>query len=388
MNFKRSLFAGACAPLVLLAGAAAADDRIRVTIGWVPPDVTGVFARATSYFEAAAASAAEHGIDVELLTRAPAAHTAFADQVNIVEDLISRRVDVIAISPTEVEVVRPVLGQAAERGIPVIMVNVLDPIPGLDIAAYIGFDNSDAAAVTAFALLDYFGGPGVLGLGEKVEMPEDGMLDLAFWRELYGNMTDEERAAIVANGVIIEGLAGGFFSTARLEGFNSVIADFPNVTVMGAPCASDWNRARAAQCTEDFMQAHREGMDFIFAPSNDPGLGAMQALASAGRLQTAADPIEIGGPRAAVFTQGVTSESIGRINDGMIIAETTHGFADWGWFGAEFAVRIACGLEVPKTFDVRPRVAFVDNTADFYPTPALPAIDWAGIKAECSPRVN
>ena len=50
------------------------------------------------------------------------------------------------------------------------------------------------------------------------------------------------------------------------------------------------------------------------------------------------------GKQVAVFTNDVTPESVARIGEGKIIAETTHGFADWGWFGTEFAVRLACGL--------------------------------------------
>ena len=34
---------------------------------------------------------------------------------------------------------------------------------------------------------------------------------------------------------------------------------------------------------------------------------------------------------------------------------------DWGWFGAKFGVMLACGQEVPKTFDIRPRTAYQAN---------------------------
>jgi ribose transport system substrate-binding protein len=38
------------------------------------------------------------------------------------------------------------------------------------------------------------------------------------------------------------------------------------------------------------------------------------------------------------------------------------------------------GLSVPKTFDIRPRIAYKNNANLFYPNPALPVIDWEGIK--------
>jgi len=49
----------------------------------------------------------------------------------------------------------------------VIIVNLLEPIPGVEVASYIGFDNTDAGRISAYSLLDYFGGPGVLEKARK-----------------------------------------------------------------------------------------------------------------------------------------------------------------------------------------------------------------------------
>ncbi|MFQ3567508.1 MAG: sugar ABC transporter substrate-binding protein [Aggregatilineales bacterium] len=355
-----------------------------IVIGWAPPDITGVFRTATDFFEAAAASANEAGFNVRVISQSPATHLAFADQVAILEDYIERRVDVIAVSPIEVDVIIPVLQRANEAGIPIIVVNLLEPIEGVEVASYIGFDNTVAAEVTAYAVVDYFGGPGVLGLGEMVEIEEGTFLDLEFWQDLYADMTEEERAEIVARGAIIEGVAGGFFSTARLTGFNNVISMFPNIEIVGEPCAADWNREKGVNCAEDILQANAV-LDFIWAASNEMGMGAMLAAEAAGRLEMAGEGAEVtvGDATVAIFTNDVTPESVERISEGRMIAETTHGFADWGWFGTQFAVQLACGIEVPQTFDIRPRIAYLDNARLFYPEPALPEIDWEAIKAEC-----
>jgi ribose transport system substrate-binding protein len=365
-----------------------AQDQARwerpIVIGWAPPDITGVFRTATDFFEAAAASANEAGFNVRVISQSPATHLAFADQVAILEDYIERRVDVIAVSPIEVDVIIPVLQRANEAGIPIIVVNLLEPIEGVEVASYIGFDNTVAAEVTAYAVVDYFGGPGVLGLGEMVEIEEGTFLDLEFWQDLYADMTEEERAEIVARGAIIEGVAGGFFSTARLTGFNNVISMFPNIEIVGEPCAADWNREKGVNCAEDILQANAV-LDFIWAASNEMGMGAMLAAEAAGRLEMAGEDAEVtvGDATVAIFTNDVTPESVERISEGRIIAETTHGFADWGWFGTQFAVQLACEIEVPQTFDIRPRIAYLDNARLFYPEPALPEIDWEAIKAEC-----
>jgi ABC-type sugar transport system substrate-binding protein len=116
-----------------------------IVIGWTPPDITGVFKTATDFFELAAEDANAHGFDVQVISQSPATHVAFADQVAIIEDYIERDVDVIAISPIEVEVIKPAVQEANAQGIPVIIVNLLEPIEGLDIASYIGFDNTIGA---------------------------------------------------------------------------------------------------------------------------------------------------------------------------------------------------------------------------------------------------
>jgi ribose transport system substrate-binding protein len=353
-----------------------------IVIGWTPPDITGVFKTATNFFEAAAKDGIDHGFNIQIITQSPASHTAFADQVAIIEDYIQRRVDVIAISPIEVEVIKPVLAKANSAGIPVVIVNLLEPIAGADVASYIGFDNTVGAQVTAYAVLDYFGGPGVLGTGRKVSVTPDQYLDLAFWENLYQGISPEEKAAIKATGAIIEGVAGGFFSTARVNGFHKVVDQYPGIRIAGVPIAADWNREKGIKATEDILQANPRGLDFIWAASNEMGLGAMLTCESAGRLQLAAEDHVLGGTKVAVFTNDVTPESVARIGEGKIIAETTHGFADWGWFGTEFAVRLATGLPVPKTFDIRPRIAYRSNATLFYPDPALPAIDWESIKQQ------
>lgn len=355
----------------------------KIVIGWTPPDITGVFKTATDFFEKSTADARANGIDAELITQAVTSHTQFADQVAIIEDYIQRNVDVIAVSPIELEVIKPALKKANEAGIPVIMVNLLEPQSDVEIASYIGFDNTVAAEVSAYSLLDYFGGPGVLGTGEKVEVAPDQYLDIEFWRNLYKDLPQEEKDKIQASGAIIEGVAGGFFSAARLKGFHNVVDQYPGIKILGVPCAADWNREKGIKCAEDFLQANPEGMDFIWAASNEMGLGAMIASENAGRLQLATDAPQPGGTKVAVFTNDVTPESVDRISEGKIVAETTHGFADWGWYGGEYAVMLACGEDVPETFDIRPRTVYQTNARQFYPDPALPPIDWAKIKEAC-----
>ncbi|MTV26276.1 sugar ABC transporter substrate-binding protein [Nitriliruptoraceae bacterium ZYF776] len=356
-------------------------DDGSIVIGWTPPDITGVYQTATEYFEIAAEDAAEHGVDLSIVTRATTTHTDFGDQLAIVEDFISQGVDAIVISPAGVEEIKPAIQQATDAGIPVILVNLLEEQEDVDVASYIGFDNADAARVTAYSILDYFGGPGVLGDGDEVDVAEDEFLDLAFWEELYA---DVDPASIEASGVVIEGVAGDLFSVQRMVGFNDVMDQFPNVEILASPIAANWNREQGTQAAEDFLNRFGEGeLDFIYAASNEMGLGAMFAADSAGRLDDTGGLSPHPEGTVAVFTNDVTPESIDAIRNGGIIAETTHGFAEWGWFGAHSAARLACGLEVETLHDIRPRTAFETNADLFYPEPELEELDWQEIADAC-----
>ena len=352
-----------------------------ITIGWTPPDITGVFATATDFFEQAADEANENGFDVEVVSRSPETHTAFADQLAIVEDFISQQVDVIAISPADTEAIKPAIQQANDADIPVIMVNLLEEQEDIEIASYIGFDNSEAAAVSAYSVLDYFGGPGVLGSGEEIEVEPDQYLDLEWWEETY---QDVEAGDIEADGVIIEGIAGTFFSQARLDGFNEVIESYEGVEILGQPIAADWNREQGVQATETFLSRFSDDeLDFIWAASNEMGLGAMATADREGVLNDGGGTSEPSEDGVSIITNDVTPESTDEIRSGRIIAETHHGFPEWGWFGTEFAVKLVCGIEVPEQQDIRPRTVWEGNADLFYPDPELPEIDWEQIASEC-----
>jgi ribose transport system substrate-binding protein len=352
-----------------------------VVIGWTPPDITGVFKTATDFFETAAQEANSAGFSVEIVSRSPATHTAFADQLAIIEDFISQQVDVIAISPADTEAVKPAIQQANTAGIPVIMVNLLEPQDDIEVASYIGFDNSEAASVSAYSVLDYYGGPGVLGAGEAVDVAEDEFLDLKWWEGVY---EEAEQGQPQARGVIIEGIAGTFFSQARLDGFNEVVEQYPNVEVLAEPIAADWNREKGIKATETFLSRFTpKELDFIWAASNEMGLGAMLTAGRRGVLDSSGGSTPPQESKIAVFTNDVTPESTDAIREGKLIAETHHGFPEWGWFGTEFAVKLACGQKVPKTEDIRPRTVWQGNADQFYPEPDLPAIDWKTIKRDC-----
>jgi PAS domain S-box-containing protein len=208
-----------------------ADQKLpeKMVIGWAPADISGVYETATEYFEKTAAEAREHGINVEVITQTPATHVAFADQVAIIEDYIQRRVDAIAISAIEVEVIKPAIKKANEAGIPVIIVNQLEPIEGIEVASYIGFDNTVVGAISAYSVVDYLGGPGILGEGEKVEVEAGTYLDLTWWQALYRDV-DPRTIDVKGRVAIIEGISGSWRGENRLVRLDGGVVYVDSIT--------------------------------------------------------------------------------------------------------------------------------------------------------------
>jgi hypothetical protein len=139
---------------------------------------------------------------------------------------------------------------------------------------------------------------------------------------------------------------GGFFSAARLNGFYSVVDQYPGIEIVGT-IAADWDWEKGRQAAEDFLRADPPGtLDVIWAASGEMGLGAMLAVEAAGRQ----DEVKI-------FTNDVTPESANRMREGRLTAETHHGFPEWGWYGTRLAVMLALGrmCRLPSTSGHVPR---------------------------------
>jgi ribose transport system substrate-binding protein len=154
--------------------------------------------------------------------------------------------------------------------------------------------------------------------------------------------------------------------------------------VLGEPIAADWNREKGVAAAEDFLSRYSpQEMNYIWAASNEMGLGAIQATEREGELNDGGSESEPPADMVSIFTNDATPESADAVRQGTLIAETHHGFPEWGWFGTEFAVRLACGEEVPEQEDIRPRTMYEGNVDQFYPEPKLPEIDWDEIAANC-----
>ena len=84
------------------------------------------------------------------------------------------------------------------------------------------------------------------------------------------------------NVAIIEGISGHETADQRRLGFLEGIDGHPGIRVVASQTAN-WERALAYNVAENLLQAHPD-LDAVFAANDEMALGALEAIAAAGRL--------------------------------------------------------------------------------------------------------
>ena len=216
--------------------------------------VIAVVPKATSHLfwlsVQAGALAAGEEFNVQIEWNGAASETEYPRQIQIVDSFISRRVDGIALAPTERKALTGAVDRAAAAGIPL---TVFDS--GLDSENYLSF----------LATNNYEGGQ---------------MAGRALGRLLNGN----GKVGMVMH-------APGSGSTMdRERGFEEVIkAEFPGIRIVAQQFGQS-DRSKAMAATENILTAHPD-LDGLFASSEPSSVGASLAIKSrslAGKVQLVA----------------------------------------------------------------------------------------------------
>jgi len=291
-----------------------------LVIGWTPPDITPVFVSIGRALEQEAKEAKRYGLDIEVITQACTEHTQFAKQANIIENFISRKVDAIVCSPIETGPITPAINEAAKAGIPIIIVNILSDVPGMHVDAYVGYSNEEAGRLAGAWAINRLDGRG--------------------------------------NVAMVEGIAGGWFSTRRKKGFLSVMNLFPRIKVVGIR-PGNWDRHDAMVAAERLLEANPR-IDLMFCQCDEMLMGALRAVENAGRQDE-------------IIMQGYdgTQEALKALADGRSEADLTLHLPDWGRRSVQCAVMLANHIKVPKFNDMMVEVVDKDNLSEYYPAPKM-----------------
>jgi ribose transport system substrate-binding protein len=209
-----SLVAVLVAALVVIGmGVVSAQDDQQFTIGISNSFVGSEWrTQMIQNFEETAAELSEDadlGVDIELVIESE--DTDAAGQEQQIQNLVNRGVDAIIVNPGDAEALRLPLEDAAAAGI--VVVSIDQEIDGEGIVNVV-IDQTEWARISIRWLAEQLGGEGDI--------------------------------------VLIEGFVGHPANTARMTGVEEVLADYPDINVVGQETGS-WDQATGQQVMSDFL---------------------------------------------------------------------------------------------------------------------------------------
>jgi ABC-type sugar transport system substrate-binding protein len=234
-----------CALVVIATSSAGTTSKAGskpIVVGYTPPPVTisDFYVNMARGFQT---EAAKIGLNATVLLKAPSSHAASAEQLNIVQSFINRHVDYLWISPVAYEAGAPMFAAADRAHIPVVAGPFLTNYPGSKILSYVGFSEFDNAANQAkWAIASY-------GTHLKVAITQG---------------------------------APGQFNSDRVNGLMSVLKNYPSIKIVAKPVCN-WDRQQALDAVSNIITATPD-LNVVFTVASDMGLGAIEALKTAGKL--------------------------------------------------------------------------------------------------------
>jgi ribose transport system substrate-binding protein len=185
--------------------------------------------------------AAGQALNVEVLWNGPATETEYSRQIQIVDSMIARHVDGLAISAQDRTALDSSLDRAAREGIPV---TVFDS--GVDSTNYMTFvatNNYEAGQMAAHKLAELLNGKGAIAM--VLHVP------------------------------------GSFSTMERERGFEDTMAkEFPRIHILQKQYGMS-DRSKAMAAAENILTAH-PSLDGIFASTEPSSVGTALALKSRG----------------------------------------------------------------------------------------------------------
>ena len=169
-------------------------------------------------------------------------------QMQIIENLIERKVNALCVAPSGSREIVPVIVKANKANIPVLIVDTRADEAALKaaggkVATFIGSDNYDGGKIAGAFMAEKLGGKG--------------------------------------NVAVLEGIPGHETGDARLKGFREVIAKSPGIKIVASQPAN-WERDQGFNVFQNILQAN-PGINGLFACSDLMALGAMEAIAAGGK---------------------------------------------------------------------------------------------------------
>ena len=139
---------------------------------------------------------------------------------------------------------------------------------------------------------------------------------------------------------ILEGIPGHDTGDSRLRGFRDAVKDAPGITIVASQPAN-WERDQGFNVFQNMLQAHPD-IDTVFAASDLMALGAIEAIAAAGKT---------GKIRVVGFD--ALDDAKKAIAAGTMDASVAQFPAEMGKVAIESAVKVLRGEKLPPSIMVR-----------------------------------
>lgn len=254
----------------------------------------------------AKAAGKDLGVEVEVL--GPSAETAVSEQINMIEDQITRGVSALAVAPSQPASAIPVFDQAKAAGIPVVLIDT--DAPWEDKVSFVGTGNYNGGKQAGEFIAEK------LGKGGKV----------VILRGAAGDPTHDERS----NGAI---------EVLREKGLE--ILDIQ-------PANSE--RGLGMTVMENILQVHPD-VQGVFATNDEMALGALRALQAANK-------------EIIVVGFDGSPDALKSIENGELTATVAQNSFNIGYQGVVAAVKAAKGEPVDKRIDTGTKIISKDNVKE------------------------
>lgn len=253
------------------------------------------------------AEGAAKNLGVELIVQAAEREVDVEKQMQIMENLIQRKVSAICVAPSGSKEIVPAVVKANRAGIPVLAVDTRIDAGALTeaggvVLAFIGSDNKDGGRIAGEYIAGRLGGKG--------------------------------------NVAILEGIPGHETGDARLSGFHEAIGKFKNIRIVASQTAN-WERDQGFNVFQNILQAHPE-VQAVFACNDMMALGAVEAISSAQKKN-----------EIVVVGFDAIEDSREAVVKGTMHASIAQHPEEMGRLSVEYAYKAINGEKIPSEIPVR-----------------------------------
>ena len=253
------------------------------------------------------AKEAAQRLGVHLVVQAGEREVDVEKQMQIIENLIQRKVNALCVAPSGSKEIVPALLKANQAGIPVLIVDTRVDAAALAAAGgrvvtFIGSDNIEGGRIAGHCLVQRLHGKGKVA--------------------------------------ILEGIPGHETGDARLKGFREIVDRESEVKIVASQTAN-WERDQGFNVCQNILQSHPD-LKGVFASYDLMALGAVEAIAMA---QKSGQILVIG--------FDATVDARAAIRKGALAASVAQHPEEMGRLAVENALAVVRGQSVPTNIPVK-----------------------------------